>query len=57
MNFMHCRNFRTRNDDHLIIIKTGNAHEKILPQTIIDIFKKCEGGKIEIQTKVMMVAQ
>ena len=52
INFMYyfC-NFPTRNGDHLILlIKTGNAHEeRILPQTIINVFKKCLGGGIETQ--------
>ena len=58
MNFMHLCNFHARNGDHLILlIKTGNAHEeKMLPQTVISIYKKCEGG-IETQTKMMMAAK
>ena len=45
MNFMYFHDSHTRNGDHLIpLVKTGNAHEeKMLPQTIINIFKKCEG--------------
>ena len=59
MNFMHFRNSRTRNEDHLILfIKTGSAHkEKMLPQTIINMFKMCERKGIETPTKMMMAAK
>ena len=42
---MHFHNFYTRCDDNLILsINTGNAHKEIiLPQTIINTFKKCKG--------------
>ena len=44
MDFMHFQNSCTRNGDHLIfLIKTDNTHkQKILLQTIISTFKKCE---------------
>ena len=44
INFMHFLNSCTRNGDRLVfLIKTGNAYkERILPQTIINTFEKCE---------------
>ena len=39
-------------------IKTGNAHEeKLLPQTIIIIFKKYGGRGIETPTKLVITAK
>ena len=57
INLLHFHNSCTRNGDHLILsIKTGNAHKQImLPQTIINTFKKCKEEGIEAQS-IMMVA-
>ena len=49
MDFMHFQNSCTRNGDHLIfLIKTDKAHkQRILLQTIVSTFKKCEGETLK----------
>ena len=49
MFFVHIHNSCTRGSDYLILlIKTGIAHkQRISPQTITNICKKCEGRRIE----------
>ena len=60
MHFMHFHDSCTRNcDHHIFLIIAVNAHkERILPQTISNrpIFKQCERGEIETQSKVMVAA-
>ena len=53
MSFMHFHNSGTRNRDHLILlIKTGNAHKKIiLPQIVINT---CEREGIETLSKMIV---
>ena len=49
MNFTHFHNSCLCNVNHLVLlIKTGNAYkERMLPQTITNIYKKCKVGGIE----------
>ena len=49
ITFMHFHNPCTCDGDHLILlINTGNAHKgRVLPQTIVDTFKKCKGARTE----------
>ena len=42
---MHFHNSCTQNcDHHILLIMTGNAHKKILPQIIVNTY---EGAEIE----------
>ena len=57
--FMHILIWCTRNGHHLnFSIQTGKAHkERMMPQAIVNTFKKCEGGGTEILSKMMMAAK
>ena len=57
INFMHFRNFRVRNRNHLIPLRLAMLMKKNVPKTIIDNFKKCEKGGIKTQTKMKMAAK
>ena len=59
MNFMHFHNSCTHSSDHpILLVKAGKAHkERMVLQTIINAFKKYEGGGIQAQTKMMMAAK
>ena len=56
---MHKHNCCTCNGNNLnLFIKTGNGHkERMLPQTIVNTFKECEGGGIETQSKMIVAAK
>ena len=45
MCYVYFHNSCTHNGDHLLLIKAGNAcKQRMLPQTITNIFLKCKRG-------------
>ena len=56
--FRYIYSFCARNSDDLnLLIKTGNAHKKVLLQIIINSSKRYEEERIETQSKMMVMAK